>query len=284
MINYTYNGDSALIFDDKGGLYYYKESSECDRLYYYNEGEKPVRVDLPIGISIIYKGVIYGYSSKEDDSFFIARYENGEVVKLMDLPDLWYFSKEGLYYQIDNEIYLMNYDSNNLKLIVKIPEELYSNWLGSKKFVVYRGLIWYYNSELEVFWSYDIESGVFTKFNEGGLSAINNGYLYFWKYDELSKESTLWRLNTETYYVEKVSEFDAHTIAFYKDNILLQSVCEIRKVNLQGETKILEDSQVGDAEYFGFGDIATYKDRIIIQFGEEIIEIDIDGNIVNRIA
>ena len=305
--NYN-NGEP--IFDDSGG-YYYKKFEDKKSLYpilYYDNGDgNPIKTNLPESRCFFYNlvfhnDVLYGilHQDLKEGHFFIMKYQNESLEMIINDPiEHWYFAKEGIYYQIDNAIYLTDYDGINSELIVEIPDELYTDshnckYLRGCKFVVYHGSIWYhhysYFDKVDVpFWSYDLETKVFTQIDTGidqaKLEAVNNGYLY------LSGKHGFWRLNTDNYCIEQVSDQGIRSVNFFDDNILfITSRNEVYKINSISMVKFLDKSN----REFGYDEpyynrISTYKDRIFLNvtsgaYYSKIVEIDLDGNIIKQIC
>ena len=346
----NYNG-SEPYFDSTGGYYYnsYSDRDWCRYLNYVNKNGKTQRTKLKnndsFNICVVYNDAAYGVlhecvrtpprlkprkgeelgcgcGDELSNLYFIGKYQNGKLTKLSDaLNDgyswnKYYFAAAGIYYQIDKEIYLMDYDGNDSKLIMEIPYELYSDCPRSY-FVVYRGSIWYvnkpvrdsYNSYLNddiPLWSYDLDSEIFSKYSDGGLVAINNGHLYFIRY--LTSTSILYRFNVETYCVERVSDLTRfRNFCFYENNILFPAIkegyidhlydTELYKINSGGETKILDNERLGGN--LMVGEVKTHGDKIFMTAFRwvegstlephvpathgEIMEIDLDGNILGTL-
>lgn len=308
----NYNNDEP-IFDDNGG-YYYRILEDKKNLYlswYYDNGDgKSIKTELPESEFYFYNalfhnsalyGILYENST---ENRFIVKYQNESVEKLMDdSVDHWYFAEEGIYYQINNAIYLTDYDGINSELIAEIPDDLYIDSRHSR-FVVYHGSIWYhhysYLDKVDIpFWNYDLETKVFTQIDTGifqaKLEAVNNGYLYLSGKNGLwSAKKGLWRLNTDTYCIEQVSERNCYSVNFFDDNIIFttsqKEISEVYKINSDGMIKILDESnkEFGyDGPYYD--DISIYENRIFLEvtYGEnygKIVEIDIDGNIIKQIC
>jgi hypothetical protein len=188
----------------------------------------------------------------------------------------------------------MDYDGNNSTLIVDIPAELY---LGERAegFVVYRGSIWYINrinwqdgtgQKIVPLWSYDLKSKAFTKFDMDdidGMARINNGYLYFQRFN---KSTTLWRFNIETFSEEQVSDLPARKVNFFNHNILFLTGEEVYRINAIGETKIMDETKFGIP--LSLTGITCHGDRIFITGGHglfdgRILEIDLNGDILKEI-
>lgn len=165
--NYN-NGEP--IFDDKGGYYYEKIVDHyCfyPILYYDNGDGNPVKTGFPESEFYFYDAVFHNsalYSILHEnltDDYFIVKYQIENAEKVMnDSVDHWYFAEEGIYYQIDKSIYLINYDGKNSELIAEIPDDLYMDSHHSR-FVVYHGSIWYhhysYLDKVDIpFWSYNL--------------------------------------------------------------------------------------------------------------------------------
>ena len=287
------------LFDDKGGCYYYiGVTADSVRLYlYYDKGDgQPIATGLPesdwFSVGAVYKDALYvatheSLPATELKNSIIKRYKDGNIETVFDTPvDRWYFSEEGIYYQVDESIYLMDYDGNDSTLIVDIPAELYHGE-NAEGFVVYRGSIWYISKTKSVrLWSYDLKSKAFTKFDMDdidGMARINNGYLYFQRFN---KTTTLWRFNIETFCEEQVSYLPARKVNFFNHNILFLTGEEVYRINASGETKIMDGTNFGIP--LSLTGVTCHGDRIFITGGHglfdgRILEIDINGNILKKI-
>lgn len=312
LFSKNYNNGEP-IFDDSGG-YYYKKFEDKKSLYpilYYDNGDgNPIKTNLPESRCFFYDLVfhndaLYGvlHQDLKEERFFIMKYQNESLEMIINDPiEHWCFAEEGIYYQIDNAIYLTNYGGINSELIVEIPDELYTDshnceYLRGCRFVVYHGSIWYhhysYFDKVDVpFWSYDIETKVFTQIDTGidqaKLEAVNNGFLYF------SSTNGLWRLNTDTYCIEQVSERYCCSVNFFNDNIIFTTEqtgkSEVYKINSDGITKMFDENnkEFGYDEPY-YNQISTYKDRIFLNvtsgaYYSKIVEIDLDGKILKQIS
>ena len=309
MFAKNYNNGEP-IFDDFGGYYYeiFEDKKSLWPIWYYDKGDgNPIKTKLPelrchFYDLVFYNDALYGilHQDLKEGRFFIMKYQNESLEMIINDPiENWYFAEEGIYYQIGNAIYLTDYDGINSELIVEIPDELYTDshdckYLRGCRFVVYHGSIWYhhcsYFDKVDVpFWSYNLETKVFTQIDTGiyqaELEAVNNGYLY------LSGRHGFWRLNTDNYCIEQVSEWTCYSVNFFDDNILfITSKNEVYKINSDGMIKILDESN----KEFGYDEpyyyrISTYKDRIFLNvtsgaYYSKIVEIDLDGNIIEVIC
>lgn len=290
------------IFDDNGGYYYEKLiGKNCFYpILYYDDGYgKSIKTNLPeldyyFYDALFHNRALYGILHEDlTDDYFIVKYqnENAEII-MNDSIDHWYFAEEGIYYQIDKSIYLIDYNGMNSQLVTIIPDELYIDSRNCR-FVVYHGSIWYqhcsqYDKIETSLWRYNLETKVFTQINNGiihaNLEAVNNGYLYF------SGQNGFWRLNTDTYCIEKICDQEVVSVTFCEDNIIfITSKNEVYKVNSDDMIKMLDDSnkEFGyDVPYYD--DISIYENRIFlkVQYGEDhgkIVEIDLDGKIIKQI-
>jgi hypothetical protein len=115
-----------------------------------------------------------------------------------------------------------------------------------------------------------------------GMARINNGYLYFQRFN---KTTTLWRFNIETFCEEQVSDLSFHSVNFFNHNILFLTSREVYRINANGETKIMDETKLGDLFLTG---VTCHGDRIFItggygMFEGRILEIDLNGNILKKI-
>ncbi|MCL1853476.1 MAG: DUF5050 domain-containing protein [Peptococcaceae bacterium] len=295
------------LFDDKGGCYYYigfTADSVREYLYYDKGDGQPIATGLPeydwFSVGVVCNDALYvatheSLPAAKLKNSIIERYKDGNIETVFDTPvDRWYFSEEGIYYQVDESIYLMDYDGNNSTLIVDIPAELYHGE-NAEGFVVYRGSIWYINRQIRQngtkqksvsLWSYDLKSKAFTKFDMDdmdGMERINNGYLYFKRFN---KKTTLWRFNIETFCEEQVSDLSFHSVNFVNRDILFLTSEEVYRINASGETKIMDKTKFGVP--LSLTGITCHGDRIFISgghgpFNNRVVEIDLNGNILKKI-
>lgn len=226
-----------------------------------------------------------------------AVYENGSVRRLLDEPILGcYFAGEGIYYQQGDSIYLLDY-SGESTLVTKIPPEMYYRDTECQM-VVYRGKLWYCNSDYYsefpyALWSYDFEGG-FTRYSlESGLYAIeqvNNGYLYYTAKNADSTHS-LYRFDCEAGQYELVVSGDITSAAVGDDTIFYTAFgdyyAELFAVNEQGCEKILAADEVSSwAE--SVVDVWYIDGRIFVLGAFEgshtyCAEIDRSGNVLSLI-
>lgn len=298
----NFNNDEP-IFDDHGGCYYKKligKNSFYPILYYDNGNGKSIKANLPESDyyfydALFYNNALYGILNEDlTDDYFIVKYQNENTEKIMNDPiDHWYFSEDGIYYQIGNSIYLIDYNGMNSRLITTIPDELYID-SHNCEFVIYHGSIWYqhcsqYDKTETPLWKYDLETRVFTQINSNiihaNLEAVNNGYLYF------SAQNGFWRLSTDKNYIEKICDQEVRSVNFFDDNIILiTSKNEVNIINSNNTIKILD----GNSKEFGYDEpyydsITIFEDRIFlkIQYGEDhgkIVEIDLEGKFIKQIV
>lgn len=291
------------IFDENGGCYYKKligKNCFYPILYYDNGNGKPIKTNLPESDyyfydALFYNNALYGILHEDlTDDYFIVKYQNKNAERIMnDSIDHWYFSEEGIYYQIGKSIYLTDYNGMNSQLVAIIPDELYIDSRNCR-FVVYHGSIWYHHcsryDKLETpLWSYNLENKVFTQINNGiinaNLEAVNNNYLYF------SGQNGFWRLNTDTYCIEKVCDQEVRSVNFFDDNIIfITSKNEVNKINSNSTVKLFDENnkEFGYDEPY-YNQISTNNDRLFlnVQSGEDhgkILEIDLKGNLIKQIV
>ncbi len=245
-------------------------------------------------IKVMRDGILYGIQSEYVHEYlgyeyFITKHENGKFKKVLDSPVQGsYFTDEGIYYQISNRICLMDYNGQNIKLILEIPDELYYEDCTAK-FIIYRNKLWYchYDSDRHnnSFWCYDF-NGTFTKFDKGDLESANNGFIYYRKNDS-EYHSNLYRFNCETYTVELVSDADIMGYSFYDGYILYSTFNDLYKMNFKVNSKIFTADKLGNSD--SFTTVLKSEDGRIFVMGSFdpsyycLAEIDIDGNIVSII-
>ena len=297
----NYHNHQPFI-DSNGDLYYYVTHMRGDSIgnfLCYDDGVNgPKEIGLPetdhFTVGAILDGTIYGVEHNAGDAndLFIAKFQNNSVKRLFESPiEGCYFAEEGIYYQRGNIIYLMDYSGNNSKRTVEIPVELHVDSIHSN-FIVYRGKLWYsYDDFFKEYyyplWCYDFD-GTFTKFDNGGLEAVNNGYLYY-----KDKDDKLYRFNCETFSAEPVCEnIDVLNYSFYKNSVLCTTYDDnddgrgLYRIHSNDKRKILSPKQLDLSEYISV--VSCSEDRIFITgdsglFYTCLAEIDINGNIIKII-
>ena len=262
---------------------------------HYDKGDgKPIKTNLPeyneFEVGSIQTETLYGILH-DSGNYYVAKYENETLEKIAETSIRHScFSENGIYYQVDKTIFVMDYNGANSTVVVKIPDELYLNSEYSS-FAVCDGSIWYqngsdYDSNEIPLWSYDLSEKVFSTYNIGGINAVNNGYLYFIRYDEF-EISTLWRFNVKTFHIEQVSDLFVNSVAFCSLGILLQTETELYLLNSDGTTKILDCEEIEGCVFFV--GVSSHNDRIFVKssagiFDGRINEIDLNGNIIRQIC
>ena len=291
-------------FDGDNDMYYYcvfAGDSARDYLYYNNGVDEPTSADVPeiddFKVHIIIDRAIYGIEYDRSDwySAYITRYKDGVGERLTDDPVKGcYFAEEGIYYQIENKINLMDYNGQNPKPIVEIPDELYSDD-GSPKFIVYRGNLWYcYDRDVKdhyyPLWCYDFDK-TFTRFDNGGLDAVNNGFLYY--QEPYPADQYLYRFNCETYTVERIGDSASIFDYAFSDNHIFHisfdssgSTSHLYRMNQKENEKILSPESLRHSNDLLC--ISCVDNRIFVTGHEGLFysclaEIDSDGNIIRII-
>lgn len=260
--------------------------------YFENLGDEPAYVWLPqtddFITHVVIDNVIYGTEHAYSwYSAYITRYKDGVGERLTDDPvEGCYFAEEGIYYQSGNKIFLMDYNGQNSELIVQIPDLLYVDSISSN-FIVYRGKLWYaYGDPFGQYdyplWCYDFE-GTFTRFDNGRLDAVNNGYLYY-KVIDLEYYDRLYRFNCETYSTELIDyDVDVLTCSFCQNYVLYNDFESLYRLDSNGSEIILSADQIKRGT--GILGVGCSNDRIFVQGADDPedfweIEIDIDGKII----
>lgn len=223
-------------------------------------------------------------------SYFIASSQDGKEEKLFD-DRIYYFycDQEGIYYAIDKSIYFLSYFEGEPELILEIPEDISFNVMVESKFVVNKGSLWvgtYNTSQNE--WpllEYDLNTKTLTKFDKGGLDAVNNGFLYF--VDYYYSDGKLYRFDCEKHTVQLVSDIEILHFDFCNNYILYNDFEALYRMDSIGSKKILSADQIKpETDILG---VRCENNRIFVQYAYdytddpdafEEIEIDIDGNIV----
>ncbi|MDR1564205.1 MAG: hypothetical protein LBS74_04520 [Oscillospiraceae bacterium] len=157
-----------------------------------------------------------------------GKYENGKLTELKKvvLYDICYYTEEYIHFAEANTIYQRDYSGGMPSSVVNLGTASIIN------IAVYQGKLWceYYDkNDEDRLMAYDLETEEIIEFEGLGLICINNGYVYVTKLLDLGADEDafrldLYRLNCETYKLEKVFEdcdyYDAQSIAFTDDLIL----------------------------------------------------------------
>lgn len=291
------DNDVYSVFPGNSAEYYQYYENLGDEPAYL--GDEPACLGVPqtedFKVNIIIDNTIYALEYDHSDWFsaYITRFKNGVGKRLTDeTVEGCYFAEDGIYYQNGNKIYLMDYDGQNSELIVEIPDLLYVDSIHSK-FIVYRGKLWYAYDDFSKeyyypLWCYDFE-GTFTRFDNGGLDAVNNGYLYYTA-EGSDDHDVLYRFNCNTYSVEPVIDAsDIGSYCFADDYILYSSWNSVTsedslyRLGSGGSAKILSADRIKrGTSILG---VSCNNNRIFVHGADDPedyweIEIDIDGNII----
>lgn len=296
---------SQPYFDGNNSMYYYcvfQGDSAKYYLYYDNGVNEPTNAGLPemdyYTVGIVMDGTIYGVEHDLSDGYwadYITRYKNGKSERLADdRIEGCYFSEDGIYYQCGNQIKLMDYNGNRSQLVVEIPDELYYESVPSK-LIVYRGILWYcYDDLFETYsyplWCYDFDK-TFTKFDKGGIDAVNNGYIYY--QEKYPAREQLYRFNCETYTVELVNDAQYINDYAFLDNYIIytaydttSNTANLYRMNWKENEKILSPEFLSRSE--DVFQVSCADNRIFVTGNSGIFytclaEIDINGNIIKMI-
>ena len=160
----------------------------------------------------------------------------------------------------------------------------------------WNGKLWYayvdpINQHDYPLWCYDFE-GTFTKFDNGGLYAVNNGYLYY-KVIVPDYYDRLYRFNCETYSAELIDyDIDLLSCSFCQNYILYNDYESLYRLDSSGsEIIILSADQIERGT--GILGVSCNNNRIFVQYVDDCtddpdacwyIEIDIDGNIIKPLG
>lgn len=165
-------------------------------------------------------------------------------------------------------------------------------------FVLYDNKIWYEyidrgtENYTHIFVAFDLATGETTKFDNGGIGLINNGYMYY-----IEDSNKLLRFNLSNYECEVVCEsngdsdikLDIEAFNFYESYILYSSDGSIYKLSDNENTLIFSAQNFFDTDYsYRIANIQCQDNRIFIKiasgaFYQCIMEIDIDGNVIEVI-
>lgn len=305
---YFYDNFQPFI-DDAGGMYYYDVfdgDGSCRYLLHYDIGVgEPTAVGSPdidsFSVGVARDGAVYGVERdfEYNNTWFLTVYRDGRATRLCDDPVKgWFFAEEGIYYECDFDqiIYLMDYESHESRFVVEIPLDLYYKETLFN-FVVYDNVLWCSYADKQwvdypyPLWCYDFD-GNFTRFDRGGIGAVNNGFLYYTVIDDDYKRH-LYRFDCEDYCIEKLLESKDIGFLSVGENAVLYTKYNADKdvdylyiLDSKGSRKILSPDKLGRSDYLLW---AIFIDgRLYVTGGSEIryiclAEIDRKGNVLEII-
>lgn len=296
---YYLNSDKTLFSDKKGRYYYvYKDGRDSD--YYAlgretDDGKYFFLENADDFEAYLYRdGVFYGsyrqnkFCSYKDGKYTFLQYkvetEDGKTEE-KNMSD-FYFTEDYIYFlcrdDAGTEVLRMKYSGTDIESIAYINLRL-------KKYSVYDNHI-FYEADYMKYGVYDIETSENTSLDEGGAGIFSGEYMYF-----VSAEHSLYRMNTTDYSCEKLSE-NVRRIAFYDGYIIYQPYKNYARGDGQiyrlgkGENKKIFDAgeRLENDYYYDISVIQADNEKIYIQvnsgiFYNYIAEIDIDGNVVDKI-
>ena len=183
----------------------------------------------------------------------------------------------------------MDYEGNNCEIVLDISDDN----IDIFAMMVYNNKIWYeyvnrssgdYTNYISCF---DLTTGENTKLKNGEIGLINNGFMYYTSCEEPNK---LIRFNLSKYEDEVVINNDKILSAFdfYGDHILYSSGDLLYKYSDNENTPIFSIQDYFEDESYRIREIQCQDNRIFIKIGSGafcqcIIEIDIDGNVIELI-
>lgn len=307
---YYLNSDKTL-FSDKKGRYYYVHKDGRDSGYYVlgretDDGKYFFLENADDFEAYLYKdNVFYGvyrenkFCSYKDGKYKFLKYkevkkdkedkEDDKEEKKEEQEKIisdFYFTEEYIYFICRNEdgteFMRMRYDGSDGESVAYIN-------LPVKKYAVYNNRI-FYEADYMQYGVYNIETSANISLDEGGAGIFSGVYMYF-----VSADHNLYRMNTTDYSCEKICE-NVRRIAFYDGYIIYQP----HKSYARGDGQIYrlgkgENKKIFDAGelleknyYYDISVIQADKEKIYIKINSGpyynyIAEIDIDGNIVDKI-
>ena len=245
----------------------------------------------------------YGEITPEEKFIPVYKYhklENGELVTFKESEEsiIPYFTEDYIYYKNTTyngtEIRRMDYNFENDEAVIGFGE----NEIYLYDFIVYDNKIWYnysdgsgsktkYPSSAACL---DLQTGETTNFDDWFMvGRINNGYMYY-VYGENSEH--LNRVNLQTGEPERVVDAEwlsDYNYDFYEDYILYSAEGDMLcKYNGEESEVVFTPDDIHPGEGFWLNGVQCQDGRIFVEIGsgafyEEIVEVDIDGNILNII-
>lgn len=301
-----YLNSSKTLFSDKKNRYYYVYKDGRDSAYYVlgrdaDDGKYFFLENADDFKAYLYRdGVFYGsyrenkFCSYKDGKYTFLKYK--EVRKNEEKEDKkeeqeknisdFYFTEEYIYFlcrdEAGTEIVRMRYDGSDGESIAYIN-------LPIKKYAVYDNRI-FYEADYMKYGVYNIENSENISLDEGGTGIFSGEYMYF-----VSAEHNLYRMNTEDYSCEKLSE-NVRRIAFYDGYIIYQPYKsyargdgQIYRLGKGENKKIFDAGEILEKDYYyDISVIQADKEKIYIEINSGpyynyIAEIDIDGNVIDKI-
>ncbi len=314
---WSFNNTSKFIYYAENGCYYPVEiegrASANYVLCFEDLDRNQTIFDEMEGYEASYYfdgNAIYMELLEEGGKYKLCKLENGEFAVLkedMNIRTDVYFTEEYIYYVCKNDdkkvICRTDYNWENTEDILEFDNdevELYN-------FAVYDNKVWYNYTEQDSniirypsnFACYDMQTEERKDFDEWAdnwaiVGRINNGYMYFVHGNEFTKNK-LYRFNMQNETVELVLKADFLTdrrYCFFGDYILYSEQDALYKYDGKEKSLIFKSDYIydeeDDGEYTIVG-VQCQDDRIFIEvaldpFNTDIIEIDIDGNVMNTIS
>lgn len=275
----------VLCFEDLNGNQTIFEETEDSAWHYFDE-------------NVVY---MFKHDWRKDwDKYGYYKLENGELKLLKEETNgrnACYFMEDYIYYKLETEdsisICRMDYNMENSETVIEFDSNEYYLY----GFLICDDKIWYSYCDdgnkkdcpCHHAW-YNMNTGETKELkSELKLGRINNGYMY---YICGVKNDTLNRFNMKTGKVERIlddlewlynSMYD-----FYEDYILYTCDDKLYKYDGKESEVICTPDDVHPDESFWLGGVQCQNGRIFIEIGsgafyEEIVEIDIEGNVLNII-
>lgn len=245
----------------------------------------------------------YGEITPEEKFNPVYKYhklENGELVTFKEGEESikLYFTEDYIYYKQTAgnivEIRRMDYNFENDEAVIGFGE----NEIYLYDFIVYDNKIWYnysdgsgsktkYPSSAACL---DLQTGETTNFDDWFMvGRINNGYMYYICGETNEKIN---RFDMKTGKVERVLEdvkwLYESSYDFCEDHIMYTEGDVLYKYDGKKSEAICTPDDIHPGEGFWLNGVQCQDGRIFVEIGsgafyEEIVEVDIDGNILNII-
>lgn len=302
---WSFNSRSKFIYFTDYGRYYPVEIGGRNSANYvlcFDEGNDNPKILTETENYVSYycnqKAIYISKYNFDNHVFGIYKVQRDKVTALKEITGNMmyniYFDDSYIYYtQLikgnNSIIYRMDYEGNNCEIVLDISDDN----IDIFAMMVYNNKIWYeyvnrssgdYTNNISCF---DLTTGENTKLKNGEIGLINNGFMYYTSCEEPNK---LIRFNLSKYEDEVVINNDKILSAFdfYGDHILYSSGDLLYKYSDNENTPIFSIQDYFEDESYRIREIQCQDNRIFIKIGSGafcqcIIEIDIDGNVIELI-
>lgn len=287
---YYLNGGRTLFSDDKGRYYYvYKDGRDSGYYVLGRETEDDKYFFLENAddfTAYLYKdGIFYG-SYRQDK---LCAFKDGKYTSLQyeekNMSD-FYFTENYIYFlckdDTGTEIFRMKYDGSDAEPVAFIN-------LSVSKYAVHDDRI-FYEADYLKYGVYDMEKAENISLDDGGAGVFCGDYMYY-----ISGSHHLFRMNISDYSCEKICE-NVRRMAVYDDYIIYQPYKNYARGDGQiyrlgkGENKKIFDAGefLENDYYYDISVIQADRENIFIEvnsgpYYDYIAEIDIDGNVIDKI-